>query len=135
MFRLFALLLHSLGHVLRRDLFMILSSLERCLLIACLFCKYYRFSSKPVDTCCDSVSFGFSHVQTTLLLHSLESLELLLPTKAAFTLRRSVQKRGNVCVFSCSVLAVYTTPFCMECRCGILGEHAVIRLYARTKAK
>ena len=56
-FRLFALLLHSLGHVLRRDLFVILSSLERrCLLIVSLFCKYYWFISKPVDTCCDSVS-------------------------------------------------------------------------------
>ena len=39
--------------------------------------------------------------------------------KAAFTRQRSVQKRGNVCVFRCSVLAVYTTPFCMECGCGV----------------
>ena len=39
--------------------------------------------------------------------------------KAAFTRQRSVQKRGNVCVFRCSVLAVYTTPFFMECGCGV----------------
>ena len=59
----------------------------------------------------------------------------VLQYKAAFTRQRSLQNR-EMCAYSEAAFWLFTRHrFVWNVGVAFLGEHAVIRLYARTKAK